>query len=519
MSKKKGKEEQTLDEKLKMAIVPKEEEPYKVPDNWVWTRLGEISKFKNGYAFKSTEFVNEGIPLIRMGNLYKNKLDLSRNPAFVPYDIDKEIVEKYSVKNEDILLTLTGTKYKRDYGYAILVENLEETVLLNQRILSINFNEEIKKYGYFYLKSNTFRDKFFSFETGGVNQGNVSSNAVASIYFPLPPIDEQKRIVNKLDYFFDKIQKVKEIIEEVKEKNEARKESILSKAFTGELTAKWRADNIHSAKELLNKINDEKLSNWEQECQKAEAEGRKKPTKPKLKSIDEMIVPNDEIPYKIPNNWVWTRLEDIASYIQRGKSPKYVDESSIYVISQKCVQWTGFELDKARYTSDEVKYTEERFLKKGDILWNSTGTGTVGRVCTLEEIDENQKMVADSHVTVVRTSDNVISKCILNYLISNNVQNNLDSLTTGSTNQKELTLSSVKNLAIPLPPIEEQKEIVRILDNIFTKENLINELISLEDKIQALEKSILSKAFRGELGTNSKDDIEAMELLKEILQK
>ena len=232
-----------------------------------------------------------------------------------------------------------------------------------------------------------------------------------------------------------------------------------------------------------------------------------------------MIVPNDEIPYKIPNNWVWTRLEDIASYIQRGKSPKYVDESSIYVISQKCVQWTGFELDKARYTSDEVKYTEERFLKKGDILWNSTGTGTVGRVCTLEEIDENQKMVADSHVTVVRTSDNVISKCILNYLISNNVQNNLDSLTTGSTNQKELTLSSVKNLAIPLPPIEEQKEIVRILDNIFTKENLINELISLEDKIQALEKSILSKAFRGELGTNSKDDIEAMELLKEILQK
>ena len=517
MSKKREKEEQTLDEKLKMAIVPKEEEPYKVPDNWVWTRLGEISKFKNGYAFKSTEFVNEGIPLIRMGNLYKNKLDLSRNPAFVPYDIDKEIVEKYSVKNEDILLTLTGTKYKRDYGYAILVENLEETVLLNQRILSINFNEEIKKYGYFYLKSNTFRDKFFSFETGGVNQGNVSSNAVASIYFPLPPIDEQKRIVNKLDYFFDKIQKVKEIIEEVKEKNEARKESILSKAFTGELTAKWRADNIHSAKELLSKISDEKLSNWEQECQKAE--GRKKPSKPKLKSIDEMIVPNDEIPYKIPNNWVWTRLEDIASYIQRGKSPKYVDESSIYVISQKCVQWTGFELDKARYTSDEVKYTEERFLKKGDILWNSTGTGTVGRVCTLEEIDENQKMVADSHVTVVRTSDNVISKCILNYLISNNVQNNLDSLTTGSTNQKELTLSSVKNLAIPLPPIEEQKEIVRILDNIFTKENLINELISLEDKIQALEKSILSKAFRGELGTNSKDDIEAMELLKEILQK
>ena len=90
---------------------------------------------------------------------------------------------------------------------------------------------------------------------------------------------------------------------------------------------------------------------------------------------------------------------------------------------------------------------------------------------------------------------------------------------SGTTNVSAIYAKDLKKVTIPLPPIEEQKEIVRILDNIFTKENLINELISLEDKIQALEKSILSKAFRGELGTNSKDDIEAMELLKEILQK
>ena len=189
------------------------------------------------------------------------------------------------------------------------------------------------------------------------------------------------------------------------------------------------------------------------------------------------IVPKEEEPYKVPDNWVWTRLGNIAPYIQRGKSPKYVDESPIYVISQKCVQWTGFELDKARYTSDEVKYTEERFLKEGDILWNSTGTGTVGRVCILENVDENQKMVADSHVTVVRIANNIISKCILNYLISNNVQNNLDSLTTGSTNQKELTLSSVKNLAIPLPPIDEQKRIVNKLDYFFDKIQKVKEII------------------------------------------
>ena len=511
MSKKKGKEEQTLDEKLKMAIVPKEEEPYKVSDNWVWTKVKNVNEVvTGGTPSKKVEeyWENRDINFVKPSDLYQG-----RNLNFSEEYIDIRAKEKVRmIPKESTILCCIGSIGKSGYS--------EIDCCTNQQINSLIPKKEILNplYNYYYSNSQYFINQMQN-SSSATTIAILNKSKTEELYFPLPPIDEQERIVNKLDYFFDKIQKVKEIIEEVKEKNEARKESILSKAFTGELTAKWRADNIHSAKELLSKISDEKLSNWEQECQKAEAEGRKKPTKPKLKSIDEMIVPNDEIPYEIPNNWVWTRLGDIAPYIQRGKSPKYVDESSIYVISQKCVQWTGFELDKARYTSDEVKYTEERFLKKGDILWNSTGTGTVGRVCTLEEIDENQKMVADSHVTVVRTSDNVISKCILNYLISNNVQNNLDSLTTGSTNQKELTLSSVKNLAIPLPPIEEQKEIVRILDNIFTKENLINELISLEDKIQALEKSILSKAFRGELGTNSKDDIEAMELLKEILQK
>ena len=511
MPKKKGKEEQTLDEKLKMAIVPKEEEPYKVSDNWVWTKVKNVNEVvTGGTPSKKVEeyWENRDINFVKPSDLYQG-----RNLNFSEEYIDIRAKEKVRmIPKESTILCCIGSIGKSGYS--------EIDCCTNQQINSLIPKKEILNplYNYYYSNSQYFINQMQN-SSSATTIAILNKSKTEELYFPLPPIDEQERIVNKLDYFFDKIQKVKEIIEEVKEKNEARKESILSKAFTGELTAKWRADNIHSAKELLSKISDEKLSNWEQECQKAEAEGRKKPTKPKLKSIDEMIVPNDEIPYEIPNNWVWTRLGDIAPYIQRGKSPKYVDESSIYVISQKCVQWTGFELDKARYTSDEVKYTEERFLKKGDILWNSTGTGTVGRVCTLEEIDENQKMVADSHVTVVRTSDNVISKCILNYLISNNVQNNLDSLTTGSTNQKELTLSSVKNLAIPLPPIEEQKEIVRILDNIFTKENLINELISLEDKIQALEKSILSKAFRGELGTNSSDDIEAMELLKEILQK
>lgn len=93
----------------------------------------------------------------------------------------------------------------------------------------------------------------------------------------------------------------------------------------------------------------------------------------------------------------------------------------------------------------------------------------------------------------------------------------MDKLTNGSTNQKELSLTSVKNIFVPLPPLEEQKEIVRILDEILEKESKIKELVELEEAIELLEKSILDKAFRGKLGTQNKDDEPAIELLKKIL--
>jgi len=114
---------------------------------------------------------------------------------------------------------------------------------------------------------------------------------------------------------------------------------------------------------------------------------------------------NDEISFPIPSNLIWTKLEILCTYIQRGKSPKYIEKSEIPVVAQKCIQWRGFEMFKAKFLNPVVleKYAEERFLKGDDLLWNSTGRGSLGRIIIYKEkFNPHEKAVADSHVTVIR---------------------------------------------------------------------------------------------------------------------
>lgn len=203
--------------------------------------------------------------------------------------------------------------------------------------------------------------------------------------------------------------------------------------------------------------------------------------------------PVDCAPYPIPSHWQWERLEQITLYIQRGKGPTYVEKSNTFVVSQKCVQWSGFDLSPARYVAeDSLKtYGKERFLQEGDLLWNSTGTGTAGRI-TIYDLSEEIRAVADSHVTVIRLAK-FLPRYIWCVIASPWVQlriipGHVESLVSGTTQQVELATSTVRALPIPCPPIEEQARIVAKVD----------ELMVLCDKLEAQqqERQKLKKLVR-----------------------
>ena len=150
-------------------------------------------------------------------------------------DVDDLVLKRALLKDDDILITLTGTKYKRDYGYAVCI-NGEKDLLVNQRILCLSPTESVDKdFMLYYLRSELFRDIFFSCETGGVNQGNVSSKFVENIELKVPSVLEQKEIAKILKGMMESEETAKNIAEDTIVSIDIIKKSILAKAFRGEL--------------------------------------------------------------------------------------------------------------------------------------------------------------------------------------------------------------------------------------------------------------------------------------------
>ena len=234
---------------------------------------------------------------------------------------------------------------------------------------------------------------------------------------------------------------------------------------------------------------------------------------------------DDEIPFEIPKGWEWARLIDVCSYIQRGKSPIYSETKQYPVIAQKCNQWSGFSIEKAQFIAPETvpKYSEERILQDKDLLWNSTGLGTLGRMAVyLADKNPYGWAVADSHVTVIRPINGMAESYFLyTYFASPTVQSVIEDKAEGSTKQKELYVDTVKGYLIPVPPYNEQQRIVskieEVLPVVFIFGKSQDKLDVLNSTINDnLRKSILQEAIQGKLVPQDPKDEPAAILLDRI---
>ncbi len=432
-----------------------DEIPFDIPESWEWVRLSEIIDVRDG-THDTPKYVTNGVPLVTSKNLKQGEIDFD-NVKLISIEDSEKINMRSGVDDGDILFAMIGS-----IGNPVLVNKTRDFSIKNMALFkpikNTLFNMEYLL-NYLQLEQESMKRK----AAGGV-QSFVSLTFLRQYLFPLPPLEEQKRIVAKIEELMPYVDKYDVAYSEVEKLNkkfpEDMQKSILQYAIQGKLAEQREEDG--TAEELYKQIQAEK--------EKLIREGKIKKSNP-LPEITE-----DEIPFDIPENWKWVRLEQVCEYIQRGKSPKYSDVKKYPVVAQKCNQWSGFSLEKAKFIDPKTlgSYTEDRILKDGDLMWNSTGLGTLGRVA-IYEVDKNpyELAVADSHVTVIRPLKQYVNFKYLYYYIANpSVQSIIEKQSYGSTKQIELATDTVKNYIFPLPPVKEQKRIVEKIEELlpYTKQ-------------------------------------------------
>ena len=442
--------ELTIEEKLQNALVPKEEQPYKIPSNWCWLYSNFVVDVRDG-THDTPKYISEGYPLITSKNLKNNNIDFDK----VNY-ISKEDYEKINLRSKvdigDVLFSMIGT-----IGNPVLIKGQTNYAIKNVALFK-DINLINMTFFRFYLETKFVIDKMKK-EAKGSTQKFVSLKYLRNFPICYPSLEEQQRIVNRIESLFVKLDRAKELIENTLAQFEQNKMAILHKAFTGELTAKWRKENNID------------LSSWE--C---------------------------------------TILKNIID-VRDGThdSPIYVS-SGYPLITSKNLKNNKVNFNNIKYiTKEDYDNINKRSkVEINDVLFSMIGT--IGNPVIIKE----EPLFAIKNVALFKSSNYINMEFFRNYLETKYVLDKMKKEAKGTT-QKFVSLNYLRNFPIKLPTIEEQQEIVNILDRLLVKYNKIKNLEQQLEKIELLKKAILAKAFRGELGTNNPDEESAENLLKEIL--
>ena len=452
----------TPDERLQAALVPDWEWPYKLPENWCWTRITVITDILNGFAFKSQHYSSAGIRIIRITNVQDGFIQ-DKKPVYYPLESQKEITP-FMLKDGDFLMSLTG-----NVGRVAIIDASFLPAALNQRVACLRIKSEDsarKEYIFYFCLQKQFVSDCIKSAKGSA-QLNMSTEWLKEYPIPLPPLAEQQRIVDRIESLFAKLDEAKEKAQAVVDSFETRKAAILHKAFTGELTVKWREEHGVG------------MESWEK------------------------------------------HLLSTVSSLQTGlmKGKKYTGKTvELPYLRVANVQDGFLRLDEIKKIDVEENAISRYSLAVGDVLFTEGGDfDKLGRGTVWEGQIKN--CLHQNHIFVVRPNPEVLNPYFLSYQAGSRYgKAYFLSCSKQTTNLASINSTQLKNFPVLIPSMMEQEMIIRLLDSSLEKEQQTKNIAeSVLDQIDLMKKSILARAFRGELGTNDPSEESAVELLKKVL--
>ena len=450
----------SLEERLEQALIPNWDEPYKLPKNWCWTNLGTLCKIINGFAFKSNKFSDtNGTPVIRITNIKDGYIDIENSVFTIEEDID----EKFVVCQGDLLIAMSGATtgkngIYRDNKRAFLNQRVGNIKIINTNALA----PEFRNYYIAYMQDEVLKSAY-----GGA-QPNISSEKICQFPIALPPLAEQKRISNLLEKLFAKLEEAEEKAQEIVDGFETRKAAILHKAFSGELTEKWREENGVS------------IDNWTNV------------------TISDVCKVN---PSKI-------NTKDLADDLEVSFFP-------MLALSEVYGEITEPQTRKLK----EVKTGFTNF-SEGDVVFAKiTPCMENGKSAVIGKLVNNIGY-GTTEFYVLRCGEKAFNRYIYHLLRSKAFRDDAKQVMTGAVGQQRVPKSFLEQYILFLPSIPEQKEIASILDRMYDSElKAIETAKAVIEQIDTMKKAILARAFRGELGTNNPSEESAIELIKQIIEE
>lgn len=437
-------------ELLQQALVPQAEQPFSLPENWVWVKLGNV--------------INVNPPKIKMSDLSDDD-----KCSFVPMAAvsDTEGVI-FAAEEREFKQVKTGyTQFiNGDVIFAKITPCMEngKSAIAEGLINGIGYGSTefyvlrtsgllMNRLLYQLVRSYTFRAEAKQHMTGAVGQQRVPKKFIEDYPIPLPPLAEQQRIINRIESLFAKLDQAKELAQTALDSFETRKAAILHKAFTGALTAKWR---------------------------------------------EEQGVGLD--------GWRDISIKDIFNVFSgKGFKEKEYSVEGVKLLRISNVTYNKLTWEDTKcLPEDYVQIEKELVLNPGDIVMALNRPITNNKL-KVSLVDTEGPYILYQRVGCLRLKIESNAKYYLYYMLSDEFKRNIELGLQGS-DQPYINLPPLKNIRCPVCSISEQQEIVRILDKLTENEDQAKELVDIIEKIDLLKRSILSRAFRGELGTNDSSE-------------
>lgn len=448
------KKEKTLEEKLQEALVPENQWPYMLPENWCWVKLNKL------YHVNPKNIVEDDsvdAAFIPMANIEPNFIGKYK------FEVDLwNKVRKGHTQFADGDVTFAKISPCFENGKAFIAENLPNGIGAGTTELIVLRNRKIvPKYTFYLISTEKFVNGGRRTYSGVVGQQRISMDYVNQFPIPLPPLPEQKRIVHRIESLFAKLDEAKEKIQQVLDGAEMRKAAILHKAFTGELTKNWRKEN----------------------------------------GISE-------------DSWESVKLKELGEF-NRGKSkhrprndPRLFNGPYPFIQTGD-VSSSGMYIQKHSQTLSEFGMQQSRLFPKDTLC--ITIAANIGKVAIL-----TYDCCFPDSVVGFTPNERTFSKYMYYSMLK--IQKEIEALAPAVA-QKNLSLKLLLDVNVQIPSVEEQHAIVKIIERLLKHEkNVISASMRSIESIETMKKSILAKAFLGELGTNNPTEDSALNLLKEVLQ-